>query len=302
MGNRFSYRLILATLCIACATWSAAAQPPKGDATDKNAIAKNAEAFVAAFHKGDAAAVAAFWAADGEYSDHNGRQLKGRDAIQKEFKDFFATFKGAKVNVISESLKFLTPDVAIEEGVTEVYPNENASPSRARYVNTHVKKDGKWQLASVKESPHAPPSNFNNLKGLSWAIGAWASEGDKGPSERLAVAWDDNQNFIHANFATTLNDVSLGSANQVIGWDPDAKRIRSWIFDSTGAFGEGAWSQDGMKWTIKTKTTLQDGKKASATIVVGPVDDDTISLQMKERMVDGMALPELKETKLKRVK
>ena len=42
------------------------------------AINKTAEAFVEAFHKGDAKALAAFWTPDGDYVDENGRVLKGR--------------------------------------------------------------------------------------------------------------------------------------------------------------------------------------------------------------------------------
>src|SRR5262245_7531854 len=47
---------------------SAASNQPKGDTQDKAAIQKNAEAFVAAFHKSDAKALAAFWTTDGDYT------------------------------------------------------------------------------------------------------------------------------------------------------------------------------------------------------------------------------------------
>lgn len=41
----------------------------KGDASDKEAIAQSAEAFIEAFHKGDGKTLAAFWTADGDYTD-----------------------------------------------------------------------------------------------------------------------------------------------------------------------------------------------------------------------------------------
>ena len=87
-----------------------------------------------------------------------------------------------------------------------------------------------------------------------------------------------------------------------IGWDPVAKRVRSWIFDTTGGFGEGSWTKDGKKWTIKTSSTLQDGKKATATFIFAPVDADTITLQSQDRTMDGEKLPDTKEVKMKRVK
>ena len=57
---------------------------------DKETLFNNAKAFVDVFEKGDAKAVAAFWAEDGDYVDLNGRRLQGRPAIENAFKDFFA--------------------------------------------------------------------------------------------------------------------------------------------------------------------------------------------------------------------
>src|SRR5262245_7654727 len=78
------------------------ARQPEGDPKDKAAIAKNAETFLEAFHKGDAKALAALWTSDGDYTDQNGRQLKGRDAIEKAFAGLFADNKGLKLRIDSE--------------------------------------------------------------------------------------------------------------------------------------------------------------------------------------------------------
>jgi uncharacterized protein (TIGR02246 family) len=274
----------------------------RGNPEAAAAIQKQAEAFVEAFHKGDAKAVAAFWAPDGDYTDQSGKYLKGRDAIEKAFTDFFAENKGLKVRIDSESLRFVTPDVALEEGVSEVFPPDGGPPSRARYSNVFVKKDGQWLLGSVKDSAFVPPSNYEHLLGLEWAIGEWASESPKGEVEHISLAWTETRNFIIGSFSTTVKNVSVGSAKQWIGWDPLAKRIRSWSFDDSGAFGEGAWGKEGDKWVIKSSTVLQDGKKATATYVIGRVDADTITLEAKDRTVDGNALPDVKEVKLKRMR
>ena len=34
----------------------------------------------------------------------------------------------------------------------------------------------------------------------------------------------------------------------MIGYDPVKGRLRSWVFDSEGGFGEGSWRQEGNKW------------------------------------------------------
>jgi uncharacterized protein (TIGR02246 family) len=271
---------------------------PEAEAT----IQKLGEAFVEAFHKGDAKAVAACWAPDGDFILQTGRELKGRAAIEKAFADLFAKNKGLKMRIDSLSLRFPTPDSAIEDGTTEVFPPDGGPPSRARYTNVHVKQDGQWLLSSSREAPYVPPGNYQHLQGLEWAIGDWAGEAEEGGVERLAVAWADNQNFLNATFTTTSKDTSVGKATQWIGWDPVAARIRSWIFDATGGFGEGSWTQDGKKWVVKTTSVLQDGKKATATYVLAPVDADTIALQARDRSEDGNRLPDTKEIKLKRVK
>ena len=96
--------------------------------------------------------------------------------------------------------------------------------------------------------------------------------------------------------------VVLTEATDWIGWGPQTKRVRSWIFDSTGGFGEGAWKQDADGWVVKTSSVLRDGKKSTATFVLKRVDADTLSLQAKDRTVDGKSIPDTKELKLKRAR
>jgi uncharacterized protein (TIGR02246 family) len=302
MRTQRLWLLALPAAMFALTARPALAEEPKGNAKEEAALQKNAEAFIEAFHKGDAKALAAFWAPDGDYTDQTGRHLKGREAIEKAFQSLFAENKGLKVRIDSHSLRFVTPEVAVEDGATDVIPADGGPPSRARYTAVHVKKDGRWLLSSVRDAPFAPPTNYEHLRGLEWAIGDWAAENDKGEAEHLSLSWTDNQSFILGSFKASVKGVSVGSATHWVGWDPQAKRVRSWIFDATGGFGEGSWTKDGDKWVIKTTSVLQDGKKATATIVVARVDDDTLSLQSKDRTVDGKEVPDSKEFKLKRVK
>jgi uncharacterized protein (TIGR02246 family) len=292
---------LLSFVAFSSLAFIASARPGMADESkDKETLAKNAEAFVEAFHKGDAKSIAAFWTPDGDYTDQTGRQLKGREAIAKAFEGFFAENKGAKVRIDSDSLRFVTPDVAIEDGTTAVISADGGPPSRARYTIVHVKKDGQWLLSNVRDAPFAPPSNYANFKGLEWIIGDWSAENDKGESEKLTFSWTDNQNFILGSFSAKVKGVAVGSVTHWIAWDPNAKNVRSWLFDATGGFGEGAWTNDDDKVTVKTTSTLQDGKPATATIVITRIDANTLGLQGKDRTVDGKAIPDTKEMKLKR--
>jgi uncharacterized protein (TIGR02246 family) len=278
------------------------AEDAKSNPKEAAAIQKQAEAFVAAFDKGDAKALAAFWAPDGDYTDQSGKRLVGREAIEKAFEGLFSDVKGLKVGINSLALRFVTADVAIEDGVTEVYPPNGQPPSRARYTIVHVKKDGQWLLSSVRDAMYTAPSNYEHLRGLEGAIGDWAGESENGEVERLSLVWAENQNFITGSFATTLKQFSLGNLKVWIGWDPVAKNVRSWSFDAAGGFGEGTWAQEGKKWTIKSGMTLPGAKKVTGTMVVTLIDADTISLQRKNLSVDGKPVPDTKEVKLKRLK
>ena len=62
------------------------ASPIRAAEDDAAAIASTAEAFVGAFDKGDAQAVAAFWTPDGDYIDQTGRLSKGREAMKRPFR------------------------------------------------------------------------------------------------------------------------------------------------------------------------------------------------------------------------
>jgi len=55
-------------------------------------------------------------------------------------------------------------------GTTAVLAPDGTAPSRARYSNFLVKKDGQWLLASVREAAYVPPSNYENLRELEWVM------------------------------------------------------------------------------------------------------------------------------------
>lgn len=151
---------------------------------------------------------------------------------------------------------------------------------------------------SLVATPKKPPSRSAWMP----ALAAFSSVAVKDTVLLLisALASETPSTATAPGAAAKVKGVSVGSATQWIGWDPQAKRVRSWIFDASGGFGEGAWTKDNAKWMVKTSSILQDGKKATATIVLGRVDANTLSLQSKDRTVDGKAVPDTKELMLKR--
>ena len=275
-----------------------AANQQKGD---KEAIFNNAKAFVDAFEKGDPKTVAAFWAEDGDYVDLTGRRLQGRPAIENGFKDFFTENKGLKLRIDVNSVRFVTPDTAIEDGTTSVIPPDGTPPNQTRYSNVHVKKDGQWVLQSVREAPYTPPGNYEHLRGLEWAIGEWVDEGDGPEIDHVSFEWSPDGNFLISIQDVTVKDTSVSRATEWIGWDPATSQVHSWSFVADGSIGENIWSNEGDQWIIKTNAILPNGKKLAATNIITRNGPDAITWLAKDRTLDGKALPDVTEIKMKRV-
>jgi len=271
-------------------------------AKDKKEPAKERRAgFIAAFNKGDAKAVAAFWAEDATYVDQVGHEYDGRAAIQKLYEKVFDARKGAKLDIHVTASKMVSPEVMLNDGFTEVTPADGGPGTTARFTAVLVKKGGEWFLQSVRDSVAPPPSNADHLEDIEWLIGEWKGEADKGESGTASFHWAENDNFIVSEFATTLNGIAVYGGTQWIAWDAIDKQIRSWSFYSGGGFGEAVWSRDGNKWSIKTTARTADGRKVSATNVVTKTDNDHMTWQMTRLTVDGKTLPDPKPVKMKRV-
>jgi uncharacterized protein (TIGR02246 family) len=287
---------------IAVGKMSASADEAKAKDEPAAGKGKRAQEFIAAFNKGDAKAVAAFWTENADYTDQTGREYKGRAAIEKMYEKFFAKNKGMKLNIIVTSARMVGTDVALEDGITEVTPAEGGLPSSARFSAVLVKKDGEFYLESVRDSIPHPPSNAEHFEDIDWLIGEWTGEAEKGESAKASYTWAENRNFIVSSFATTVDGAPVVGGTQWIAWDAVDKQIRSWSFYSGGGVGEAVWTKEGDGWALKTTARTAAGKKVTATNLVTKTDDDHMTWQMTKLTVDGESMPDPKPVKMKRVK
>lgn len=268
----------------------------------RDEIAKTAEAFVDAFQKEDAKACAGFWAPDGDYTDLDGRVMKGREAIEKDFAQVFAANDGLKVRIEIGSIRFPTPDTAIEDGVTSVMAANGGLPNRARYTNFLVKRDGKWLLTSVHESAYVPPSNADHLRPLDWMIGEWAQDTKDPHAGRVIFEWTPDRNFIMGSRAIAVDGTMLFSGTERLGWDAAGKFIRSWSFEADGGFAEGTWKAQGDNaWAVATSTVLANGSLMTSTNTITRTDANTVTWQATGRTLDGKPLPDSSTVTMKRV-
>jgi uncharacterized protein (TIGR02246 family) len=279
--------------------WPGATERPAPQ--EKALHAARAKAMIAAFDKGDAAALAAFWTANGDYMDEGGRRYQGRKAIEEYFEKLFAASKGARLHVHRTAFRLVRPDLAIADGIMEVVPPGGGPTTSARYTSVQVKQDGQWLIESLREAAATPPSQAEKLEDVAWLVGDWTEESKKGEQIHLSYSWAENNNFLVGQFTTTLKEVPLAGGTQWIAWDPAARSIRSWVFDSTGSISEATWTRAGDQFFSKTTTTLPDGKRATSTNVVTRLDPDHMTVQWTRRAVDGKALPDTKVVKLVRL-
>jgi hypothetical protein len=121
-------------------------------------------------------------------------------------------------------------------------------------------------------------------------VGTWVDQDGAGAVE-TTCGWTKNRNFLTRSFKVMVQDRIELEGTQVIGWDPELERIRSWIFDSDGGFGEGVWSRDGDRWTVNGFQMLHDGSRSSSINVITYVDENTFTWASTGREVGGELLP-----------
>ena len=111
-----------------------------------------------------------------------------------------------------------------------------------------------------------------------------------------------NQKFLARSFRVTFDDQATLTGNQVIGWDPAARQIRSWTFDSEGGLGRGYWFRDGDRWLVKKSYVLAGGERGSAINVITHVNENTLRWRSINREIGGELLPNIPEVTVVRQK
>ncbi|MCI0332143.1 MAG: SgcJ/EcaC family oxidoreductase [Planctomycetes bacterium] len=263
---------------------------------DEAAIRANADKYVEAYNRRDSKSMASMWSPEAVYMDPStGEGVVGWEAIAKQLDYVFAGAEDAKLTVTVDSIDFLSPNVAIEKGIADITYSES-EPEKFEYSAVHVKRDGQWLLDRVSETqvPAPPPTHYEQLKELEWMVGSWIDD-NEGALIQTDCEWTKNKNFLTRSFAVMIGDRVDMSGMQIIGWDPAAKQIRSWVFDSDGTFAEGQWTRNGDTWSIKQVGTLPDGKKSTAVNIITKIDDNSCTWQSINRATDGEVQPNVEE-------
>jgi uncharacterized protein (TIGR02246 family) len=269
---------------------------------EKAAVLALDREYEVAFAKGDVAAMAAFFAEDAEHTTEDGTVLSGRARIEESLRDGLKANKGAKLAITPDSVRLLAPEVAVEKGSSTV-TSKNGETSAALYTAIYVRKDGKWKISQLIETPQAPATPRERLDELGWLIGEW-NEADK--SDDLSVhsqfVWARGGNFITRNVTVKRGDETTLEGWQVIGWDPLEGNIRSWTFDSEGGFAEGTWTREGTRWLLRETGVASDGSRAGSDQTFTKVSADRFTWESNNRTLDGVPQPNIGRIEINRVK
>jgi len=272
----------------------------KQDAEADLAVIRAAsEAFIAAFNKQDAKAIAALWTEDGEFIDDRGRRFAGRDAIEKGYAGVFAANSDVAVRMVIDSLRIVSPNVAIEDGRAIVEPAPAGAAGVSSYTAVHVKVEGKWLMASVRDTWIEPPPAIRSAVDLEWLIGTWVAE-EHGVQMESACRWVADGRFIERHYTTTLLDGTKTTGVQLIGWNPQGGHVQSWDFSPDGGHAVGVWTPTDGGWQAKVHGTTGGGISTTAVNRLICLDDNAYVWQSAQRFLGDVALPDTDEVVIKR--
>jgi uncharacterized protein (TIGR02246 family) len=267
---------------------------------DEKAIGDNRAAYARAFEAGDASKAAALWSADGELVQPDGHIIRGRAAIEKDLASFFAENGPAKIHIDQDSMRFPGPDVALESGKCRVTLTRTGAGSAVAYSIVHVKKDGKWYLATVRESA-GPAATAQRLEDLDWMVGSWSAKGGAIVVD-LTCEWNEGKKSLVRRYKIKAADGAPRSGMQIIALDPSAGVIRGWTFDADGSIGLETWTRDGERWVVHANSDTKDGHQTASTNLLKRINGDTYSWRSVERTLDGVSLPDTPEVTVRRNK
>src|SRR5687768_11454816 len=115
--NRLAYTILLLLLvAVGAAALAQQAKAPtqaNGSERDEQALSESVEAFVELYNAHKSDEVAALFAPDSRMVFRDGTEVNGRDEIKESFDEAFRASPKSAISVVVDSIRFLTPDVAV---------------------------------------------------------------------------------------------------------------------------------------------------------------------------------------------
>ncbi len=265
---------------------------------EAEAVRKVAERFAEAFNKRDLEAMSGLFDPQARVVDEDGQALEGIEDIRQRFAIAFEANPNLKVDFQTDNIRFITPEVAVEEGRARAIEGRSESITSGMHTVIYVKRDGAWKILAVRDQPSVGDEANRpraHLEELAWMVGEWVDESDGGVV-KTSCAWSEDGNYLLRSFTVHIDGKRTMNGTQRIGWDAQREQIRSWVFDSDGGFAEGMWTRGAdNQWIIKATGTTAAGDTVTATNIITREHPDTMRWQSVDRTMAGEALPDGEE-------
>jgi uncharacterized protein (TIGR02246 family) len=290
----FRLTALLGLLAIIGVAQILAAEPAPVD-PNETVVRQAVDAYRKAVELGDVDTIASFWSPNADYVDYLGRAYKIDSALirarGRAREDGHISRPAPKTETLA--IRLIAPDVAVEDGTVERVSAAGGTPTAGRYCAMWVKKDGKWLIDGVRESPYRAPAGGDHFQDLEWMLGEWVAEGPHGTAE-VSCTWGPDKKYILRTLTVKTKEEGTISATQWIGWDPIHDRVRSFVFDSRGGYAEGTWAKEGDAWIATTTGVLPDGRRTTATNIYSRVDENTAIWESVDDETDGRPTPDIR--------
>lgn len=245
--------LTLAAAVMAIASCARFSPAPASTVADAQMVG---DAYMAALEANNASGAAEFWTDDGEFVNMaTGDSIRGRDAIRTALTGALESGVSADEEPGTFVAEMIGEDAVIEKGRTWML-DEDGSARAVKSATLYVKRGDAWKIHRVWSAPEDIESNYEHLAPLSWMIGEWTMGADDKETKNV-YRWTKNRNYISRTFRITGEGPEEITGGEMIGWDPFAEIIRSWTFDSDGAFSVAMWDKFEDDGKIKPKIIME---------------------------------------------
>ncbi|HET6425900.1 MAG TPA: nuclear transport factor 2 family protein [Planctomycetaceae bacterium] len=255
---------------------------------EEKAIRKVVRQVEEAFNKHDVEALTSYFSRHGEIIDAGGRISQGSEKIADVFKSVFQQFPDAEMNIEIESVRVLGDSIAIEEGTTRVVHVPGEAEEVARYAVVYTKEGGDWKMISARDLPTEAATD-DHLRQLEWLVGDWIDESDESVV-MTSYRWSANERYLVGQFHVETEEEGVLDGSVHIGWDPQLKQLRSWVFDSEGGFATGLWARNDDMWIVKLTGVLADGRTSTCTYRMRRLSGDHAEVDSRDRVIGGVLI------------
>jgi hypothetical protein len=165
-------------------------------------------------------------------------------------------------------------------------------------------------LAAITAGQAGTPSD--HLKILQPLIGQWVHVGStqsdsptlgpKGTEIGIVVTytWAIDKNALQIQLVAKAAHKKSAQFVELVGWDPQQKKLVSQCFGSAGTVEHNVWSVDGKTIICDTKGVTDEGKEVTMKYL-HTFDGDTMTCRLADMIVDGAKQPD-EEFKYRRVR